>query len=224
VPWLSMAEQVSLAVVLCQLLCVPLVRVHTQTQSFIYDTLALCIDEMSQPTSVPPPPVSQEVSEGQRALATVKSEVQPLCNVERAIQYLLDLPRPREDGWLGLLLPIRDPKPASQPQGQQNQQVGFAHSRPGSQMFQHQHQQGQRMPGTPVTASQAGIRAPGHGFHGAMLPPQSVPRAPQTLTFAPPVPFHVKHWDLLPDQGSTGPGPAANDTAISLGLFGIRKV
>jgi hypothetical protein len=45
----------------------------------------------------------------------------------------------------------------------------------------------------------------------------------QTLqkSFNPPVPFPLRRWELLPDQGNNASG---NDTAISLSLFGARKV
>jgi mediator of RNA polymerase II transcription subunit 12 len=40
-------------------------------------------------------------------------------------------------------------------------------------------------------------------------------------TFNPPVPFPLRQWELLPEQGNNSSG---NDTAISLALFGARKV
>jgi mediator of RNA polymerase II transcription subunit 12 len=45
--------------------------------------------------------------------------------------------------------------------------------------------------------------------------------AGQQKSFNPPVPFPLRQWELLPDQGSTTGG---NDTSISLSLFGARKV
>lgn len=43
----------------------------------------------------------------------------------------------------------------------------------------------------------------------------------QQKSLNPPVPFPLRRWELLPDQGSTTGG---NDTSISLSLFGARKV
>lgn len=55
--------------------------------------------------------------------------------------------------------------------------------------------------------------------------------------FNPPVPFPLRRWEILPDASGAGSGPGAgagtanttvgkevNDTAISLTLFGARRV
>jgi hypothetical protein len=42
----------------------------------------------------------------------------------------------------------------------------------------------------------------------------------QQKQFNPPIHYPVKPWELLPDQGNPG---GANDTAISLSLYGARK-
>jgi mediator of RNA polymerase II transcription subunit 12 len=181
---------------------------------------ALCVDELSasHPTSLTTP-ASQDTSEASRALTSARAEAAPLANVEGRVRFLLDVARPREDAWLGLVVPVREQRApgAQQQQAQQQAQGGFGRAQ---QMF------GPRgtLPGGGGGggAAVAGVRAGGQGgggFHGAMLPP---PRPALPLTYAVPVAFHVRRWDLLPDQGSGG--AAVNDTAISLGLFGTRKV
>ncbi|KAF2675007.1 hypothetical protein BT63DRAFT_26410 [Microthyrium microscopicum] len=82
-------------------------------------------------------------------------------------------------------------------------------------------------PRTPITKQQSSQQSrPGSQQRGssqtqtAQLPGQLRSNQAPPKTFAPPVQFPLKYWELLPDQGAAG---AANDTAISLSLFGTRK-
>jgi mediator of RNA polymerase II transcription subunit 12 len=50
---------------------------------------------------------------------------------------------------------------------------------------------------------------------------QATPMANPPKSFNAPVPFPLRQWELLPEQGNNS---SANDTAISLSLFGARKV
>ncbi|QDS67747.1 hypothetical protein FKW77_006110 [Venturia effusa] len=81
---------------------------------------------------------------------------------------------------------------------------------------------------TPTTsAARFGAGQPQTGARGQLparpQPPSQRPgaQAGQQKSFNPPVPFPLRRWELLPDQGSTTGG---NDTSISLSLFGARKV
>lgn len=63
---------------------------------------------------------------------------------------------------------------------------------------------------------------------------QQAPNIKEKVQFNPPVPFPLRRWEILPDASGTGPGGGTaampgtardvNDTAISLTLFGARKV
>jgi mediator of RNA polymerase II transcription subunit 12 len=83
-------------------------------------------------------------------------------------------------------------------------------------------------PATPVPqtpAARFGNQQQGNPrFQQPVRPP--TPQRPsststQQKSFNPPVPFPLRRWELLPDQGSS---TTANDTAISLSLVGARKV
>ncbi|TID17547.1 Mediator of RNA polymerase II transcription subunit 12 [Venturia nashicola] len=83
-------------------------------------------------------------------------------------------------------------------------------------------------PGTPTTSSaRFGAGQPQLNARAQLparpQPPSQRPggQAGQQKSFNPPVPFPLRRWELLPDQGSTTGG---NDTSISLSLFGARKV
>jgi mediator of RNA polymerase II transcription subunit 12, fungi type len=84
-------------------------------------------------------------------------------------------------------------------------------------------------PGPPQMSRQGSMHQPMRP--GTPMQQQRISQAAQPAkTFNPPVPYQLKRWEILPDQGgsananaqhSSGP---ANDTSISLTLFGARKV
>jgi mediator of RNA polymerase II transcription subunit 12 len=63
------------------------------------------------------------------------------------------------------------------------------------------------------------------GMRAQQRPPapqrQANPMPNPPKSFNAPVPFTLRRWELLPEQGNNSSG---NDTAISLSLFGARKV
>jgi len=113
------------------------------------------------------------------------------------------------DGWLGLVMP------------QITQPNASAFSTPSSQTSSQR--QGLHGPNSPSVrqATQAQVTARGAQQATAGASRQSGGNAVSApKLFMPPVQYPLKYWELLPDQGSNG---TANDTAISLGLFGTRK-
>ena len=72
-----------------------------------------------------------------------------------------------------------------------------------------------------VTTNQTGASTPAARLGARPATPQRASGTPsQPKNFNPPIPFPLRRWELLPDQGSN---TTANDTAISLCLVGARK-
>jgi mediator of RNA polymerase II transcription subunit 12 len=127
------------------------------------------------------------------------------------LAYMLGIASTRAtETWLGLVTSyIQQASTQSQAgtpvSSQQSQSQGVVRpgaTRPGVTSQTSQSSQQQR-------SSTAGSRTGG-------VTPQALNKA-----MAPPVPFPLKPWEMLPDQSNVA---AANDTAISLALFGARKV
>ena len=115
-------------------------------------------------------------------------------NDDPRISFLFG-PVPSTDGWVGLVTSnntFPPPGPISRP------------TTPPSRFGSGQQQQGSTRPQQRPSA------------------PQRQPTLPITQkNFNAPVPFPLRRWELLPDQGNNTSG---NDTAISLALFAARRV
>ncbi|KAF1814483.1 hypothetical protein P152DRAFT_275107 [Eremomyces bilateralis CBS 781.70] len=81
------------------------------------------------------------------------------------------------------------------------------------QALQPQHSNLASLPRTPVTAAQQVSTARSSSMQRIA--------SSQSMAGIPPVPFHIRRWELLPDVGTN---VNANDTALSLTLFGARRV
>jgi hypothetical protein len=126
------------------------------------------------------------------------AKADPLRTSDPLLAFLLGHPAPTgPDAWLGLVLSAQLPAPPTTPSSSQQSQ-----GRPPSAI----------PPNTP---------------RPSVLPstPPPMARRGQGKAMAPPVPFPLKAWEMLPDPGNVGSSAAAvNDTAVSLALFGARKV
>lgn len=113
------------------------------------------------------------------------------------IAFLLGPVQQTEGGWLGLVTTNITPPPIPRAGTPTTSAARFGAGQPQmSARAQH--------PARPQPPSQ-----------------RSGTQAGQQKSFNPPVPYPLRRWELLPDQGSTTGG---NDTSISLSLFGARKV
>jgi hypothetical protein len=213
-------EQASLISALCLLLVQPQLSLYSDTLQYLEDCAALCIDDMTTamgitssgmsvmaPGSLGSQATTTDVSEHQRILASLKAEIQKSASDDSVVSFLFSSPKEREHSWLGLVVPLQPHGQSQKPQSQPSH--GFGHQRSNSGAFGGAASM-QRIP-SQLQRSQS-VATPGGGM--------STPVG-GNKTFAPPIPFLVQNWDLLPDQGSAG---AINDTAISLSLFGTRKV
>jgi hypothetical protein len=162
---------------------------------FLVDVAALCIDSLSD----------------EQRMSFAKADLSR--SSDSLLIYLLDVPTNFGcDGWLGLVMSV-----AQQTSSQAHN--GTPISSQSLTQSQGQVRAGPaRSPGTPQS-SQSTQPQPQRGpIMGAR---QSGGGQPGGKAMAPPIPFPIKPWEMLPDQGNAA---AVNDTAISLALFSARKV
>lgn len=135
--------------------------------------------------------LSDELSDDARAQFS-KTEL----HIDPRISFLFG-PTTVTDGWLGLVTSthtLQHPGSISRP-NTPPARFGPGQQQPGSARMQQRAPTHQRQASSSMQNSQK--------------------------SFNPPVPFPLRRWELLPDQGNNASG---NDTAISLSLFGARKV
>lgn len=96
-----------------------------------------------------------------------------------------------------------------QPTPAQQMQMNFAQQRANAPSPIGGQRQLPSQPSTPQSAAQAGAAAARPGLQR------------QDKAEARPVPFQLRRWEIIPESGGNGSG---NETALSLSLFGARKV
>jgi hypothetical protein len=229
----TLSDQATTISTLCLLLVQPALRVYAETMRFLFDITAMFIDEMMSPANNNTVPATPIVSSSQgaftfdseplRALTNLKSEVLKFSAHDRVVNWLLSVPKEKPDAWLGLCAPIRDTNSKPSQSGLQQQQSFGSQSSPQQQgspamrpVAGRSNIPGQRSAGSQPQTGSSNVGGLSQGTTTGGSTGSSIKQ------FGPPIPFQVKNWDLLPDQGSIA--GSANDTAISLSLFGTRKV
>jgi hypothetical protein len=164
---------------------------------FVFDIAALCVDSL---------PEEQRASFAKADLVRTSDPILSFILGHRTSII--------KETWLGIVMSL------SQPTSTQSQ-TGTPIS---SQQSQSQSQQ-QIRPGTtrpPVVAGTPPSSQSQASQRGVIIgnrPPGGSQSSNKAM--APPISFPLKPWEMLSDQGNTA---AVNDTAISLALFGARKV
>jgi hypothetical protein len=163
---------------------------------YIIDVMALCADTLTD----------------EQRLSFTKADSSR--SSDPLLAYILGAPGTHGyDNWLGLISSL------------QQSTSSQAATPVSSQSAQPTASQGQTRPGGPQTPRPApGSQTPQSASQAQQRPGITRPAGSQqqtNKTMGPPIPFHLKPWEMLPDQGNVA---AINDTAINLALFGARKV
>jgi hypothetical protein len=140
------------------------------------------------------------------------------------LTYLLGVPtNAAYDTWLGLVMSATQQQQSSSTQSQpMTTPASSAQSQTQSQL------RTGSVPRTPLPAggtqhSTQSTQPVSSQQRGGLLsnrPGATVAQSSNNKVMAPPVPFPLKPWEMLPDQGGI---TAVNDTAINLTLFSARK-
>jgi hypothetical protein len=207
------ADPLAFVSMLCHLFTHARLQALPETTGFLHDAAMPWADELTD---------EQRVGALARAVSQATEALRPL---DARVAYLFGAPATR-DGWLRVVLsspssslpPTAAGGPAAGSPGVMGAPAlvspGGARAAmggtPQTPRPMQQQQQQQRVGGGAAGPQSPSVRV------GAQQLPQAGGRS-----FGPAVAFPLKHWELLPDQGASG--GAANDTAISLALVGMRR-
>jgi mediator of RNA polymerase II transcription subunit 12 len=190
------ADVSSILPILLSVFSSPALSTSRGTVEFLYDTAAYLSDDLTD----------------EARSAMMKNEGNRWTSDAR-ITFILGTPSAAADAWLGLVTSNQVPgTPVMTTPGQsQASPARFGPPQPQSRFPQ----QTPRQTPQQSAAMQRMAAGPNGPLSGAAMG-----IVPQAKSFNAPVPFHLRRWEMLPDQGSN----AANDTAISLSLLGARRV
>jgi mediator of RNA polymerase II transcription subunit 12 len=219
----SHSDVASLLPIMLQVFASPALVTSRSTIEFLYDTTAYISDELTDEARV----------------ALAKSEGSK-CPSDTRISFILGTQSGTLDAWLGLVTSnqtvlssvgsITTPASAS-PTGSQLLSHANTQQSPAAARFGVQRPPSftpSPQPQRPGPGQAPQLQRQASGALGSIGGPSGGPgagsfmAAMQQKSFNAPVPFHLRRWEMLPDPGTAG--MMANDTAISLGLVGARRV
>jgi hypothetical protein len=166
---------------------------------------------------------ADDLTEEQRASMLLR--VEALRSTDARVAYLFGAPV-SHDGWLKVVLSSSPPaaaavagagtrSPSTVPPSLSSPSLRPVSGTPHAATARPMQRVGAGAAGGPQSPS-----TPSFGVRGGGGPQQQQQQQSSSKSFGPAVPFPLKHWELLQDQGVSS---AANDTAISLALVGTRR-